>query len=181
MISSAAASLARSRRKARLGSAAAHRLVIGIALCACLSFGMGLAQARHSPGRPAGDISVDVGPLIELGARVVAEDLRGDLMQALQAQFAGRLGPGQRLVAQIRGITFTTYVGGQSYFGNNDYLDGAVALVGADGREIASQKILVVLPASYGGAWYLPDGERRRTAGLAQAFASWARRYMPVQ
>jgi hypothetical protein len=173
------ASLARSRRKARLGSAATRRLVGGLALCACLSFGMGLAQARHSPGRPGGGISVDVGPLIELGARVVAEDLRGDLTQALQAQFAGRLGPGQRLVAQIRGITLNTYVGGTSPFGSNDYLDGAVALIGADGREIASQKILVVLPASSGGAWYLPGGERRRIAGLALAFASWARRYMP--
>jgi hypothetical protein len=155
-----------------------RRLVAGFALCALAAIGTGVAQARV-PARPAGGVSVDVRPLIDLGLNGFAEIVRADLARALAAEFAGRLTPGQRVVAQIRGLTLATYVGEENnLFGNNDYLDGIVSLIGPDGREIATHKILTVLPASYGGAWYLPGGEERRTAGLAQAFASWARRYL---
>jgi hypothetical protein len=152
-------------------------LLAATAICACVSLGLGKAEAR-SHARPTGGISVDVGPLLAQGLDGFAEIVRADVGEALSVEFAGRLGPGQRLVATIKGLSLRSYVGHESLFYNNDYLDGVVTLIGADGRELATQKILTVLPASSGGAWYLPGGEQRRTAGLAQAFASWARRYM---
>ncbi len=152
-----------------------RRLIAGIGLAAILW--SGVADARP-PRRPVGGISVDVRPLLDLGLDGFAEIVRADVQQSLAVEFAGRLGPGQRLVARINGLSLRSYVGGESLLYNNDYLDGVVILIGPDGRELASQKILTVLPASSGGAWYLPGGEQRRTAGLAQAFASWARRYI---
>jgi hypothetical protein len=152
-------------------------LLAAAAVSACVSLGLGVAEAR-SYARPAGGISVDVGPLLTQGLDGFAEIVRADVREALMTEFAGRLGPGQRLVAVINGLSLRSYVGGESLLYNNDYLDGVVTLIGADGRELATQKILTVLPASYGGAWYIPGGEQRRTAGLAQAFASWARRYI---
>jgi hypothetical protein len=156
---------------------ALRRLVAGLALCALAAIGTAAAQAR-APVRPAGGISVDVKPLLDLGLGSFAEILRADLAQALAAEFTGHLAPGQRVVAQIRGLSLTSYADDFDYFGNNDYLDGVATLIGADGREIATQKILTVLPASYGAPWYVPGSEQRRTAGLAKAFASWARRYL---
>jgi hypothetical protein len=152
-------------------------LLAVIAICACAALGLRAAEARPH-ARPAGGISVDVGPLLEQGLDGFAEIVRADVGEALSVEFSGRLGPGQHLVATIKGLSLRSHVGRESLFYNNDYLDGVVTLIGADGRELATQKILTVLPASSGGAWYLPGGEQRRTAGLAQAFASWARRYI---
>src|ERR1700726_3364783 len=101
--------------------------------------------------------------------------------QALQAQFAGSLRPGERLVVLLRSISLATYTGDINVFqlADNDYLDGVVTLVGPNGQQLATKDILTVSPSSSGGAWYLPGGEQRRAVALAQAFAAWARRYIP--
>jgi hypothetical protein len=158
---------------------AMRRLALGAALCAAAWLAGGAAEARPA-GRPVGGISVDVTPLLANGLGGFAEVVRADLTQALQAQFAGHLGPGERLVVVVRGISLRSYVGGDSIlWPENDYLDGVVTLVGPNGQVLATQKILTVSPAASGGAWYLPGGELRRTAVLSQNFASWARRYIP--
>ncbi|MFI5014325.1 MAG: hypothetical protein ACHQAY_18465 [Hyphomicrobiales bacterium] len=156
-----------------------RRLALGAALCAAAWLTAGKAEARPH-GRPAGGIAVDVTPLLAQGLGGFAEVVRADLTQALQAQFAGRLGPGERLVVVVRGISLRSYIGGDSIrWPDNDYLDGVVTLVGPNGQVLATQKILSVSPSSSGGAWYIAGGELRRTAALSQSFAAWARRYIP--
>ena len=150
------------------------RFVCSVTVAALLSVAVGGAQARPAP---RGGISVDVTPLLEKGLDGFAEMLRADLDRALADEFAGRLGPGQRIIVQIHGITLTDYGGKDSLYYENDYLDGTVTLIGPDGREVTTQKILTVLPASNGGPWYIAGSEQRRAAGLARSFASWARRY----
>jgi len=168
-------------KRSAVASTTRRRLVgilAGLAIGAFASLDLGDAEAR-APAREPGGVSVDVRPLLELGLDGFAEIVRADLLRALQAEFAGKLGAGQRVVALVKGLTLASYVGDEyGIFGNNDYLDGIATLVGPDGREISTQKILTVLPASYGGAWYIAGGEQRRVAGLARAFASWARRYL---
>ena len=153
-------------------------LAAGVALVVSVCLAAGTVEARRLP-RPAGGISVDVTPLLEEGLDGFAELVRADLLRALAAEFSGRLGPGQRLLVEVRGLSLNGgFIGPETLHGPNDYLDGAVTLIGADGRELASRKILTVLPASSGGPWYLPGGEQRRTGALAWSFASWAQRYM---
>jgi hypothetical protein len=108
--------------------------------------------------------------------------LRAELTQALRAQFAGSLRPGEQLAVVLNSISLATYGGDIDIFqlSDNDYLDGVVTLVGANGQELNTRKILAVSLASSGGPWYLQGGERRRAAILAQTFASWARRYIPT-
>jgi hypothetical protein len=150
-----------------------RRVICGVAIGAFLSIAAGSVQARPAP---RGGISVDVTPLLQEGLAGFAEMLRADLDRALADEFAGRLGPGQRIIVQIRGITLNDY-GRDTLFDDNDYLDGTVTLIGPDGREVTTQKILTVLPASSGGPWYIAGTEQRRAAALSRAFASWARRY----
>jgi len=158
---------------------AMRRLALGAALGAATWFAAGAAEG-HPSGRPAGGITVDVTPLLAQGLGAYAEIVRADLAQALQAQFGGRLGPGERLVVLVRGISLNSYIGHDGIMtSDNDYLDGVVTLVGPNGQELATQKILTVSPASSGGAWYIAGGELRRTAALSQNFAAWARRYIP--
>jgi hypothetical protein len=157
--------------------ATVRRLIVGIALVAAAWDATGAAEAR-APVR-AGAIYVDVTPLREQGLGGYAEIVRGDLTRALQAEYAGGLRPGERLVAVANGLSLNANGGQQSASGNNDYLDGVVTLFGPNGQVVATQKILTVSPASAGGAWYVSGAELRRTAALAQNFASWARRYIP--
>jgi hypothetical protein len=172
----AAQSPAEARATPAIGRAG-RRLALGVALSAATWLATGDAQARPH-GHPVGGIHVDVAPLLASGLAGYAEVVRADLAQALQAQFGGHLAPGQRLVVVVRGISLGSYVGGDT--ADDDYLDGVVTLVGPNGRELATQKILtVVSPASSGSAWYIAGGELRRTAALSQSFAAWARRYIP--
>jgi hypothetical protein len=165
--------------------AALRRLAAGLALATTLCFASGLAEARlaTSPAgaRQSGGISIDISPLLASGLDGYAQVIRVDLQSALAAEFAGRLAPGSRLLVQVRSVSLTSTVSDRiSPFGNNDYLDGVVTLIGPDGRELATQKILAVSSASSGAPWYIAGAEQRRTAALSAAFASWARRYMPV-
>jgi hypothetical protein len=158
-------------------SAMARRVIVGIALGAAALMASGASEAR--PTARAGGIYVDVTPLLEQGLGGYAEIVRGDLTKALQAEFAGRLHPGERLVALVNGLSLNDDGGRQTLSGTNDYLDGVVTLFGPNGQVLATQKILTVSPTSAGGAWYVPGAELRRTAALSQNFASWARRYIP--
>ncbi|SDR63937.1 hypothetical protein SAMN05519103_09203 [Rhizobiales bacterium GAS113] len=157
--------------------AMARLLIVGIALGAAAWAATGAAEARLIAR--AGSIYVDVTPLREQGLGGYAEIVRGDLTQALQAEYAGRLRPGERLVALVRSLSLNDDGGGQTLSSTNDYLDGVVTLFGPNGQVLATQKILTVSPTSAGGAWYVPGAEQRRTGALAQSFASWARRYIP--
>jgi hypothetical protein len=159
--------------------------IASVALALASVLGTSMAEARvpahHPVLRAAPAISVDVGPLLAQGLGGYAEGLRDELTQALQAQFAGSLRPGERLVVLLRSISLATYTGDINVFqlADNDYLDGVVTLVGPNGQQLATKDILTVSPSSSGGAWYLPGGEQRRAVALAQAFAAWARRYIP--
>jgi hypothetical protein len=151
-----------------------------LALAAAL--GLGPAAAQDGSAH-YGSIAVDVGPLRARGLGSFAEALRGDLEAALRAAFADRTGPGPRLVVRITGVSLNAYAGSDSRPGrgagsgmNNDYLEGEALVVGAGGEVLVRHPQLSVTPASYGGAWYDPESERRRLTVLAQHYAQWLRR-----
>jgi hypothetical protein len=162
---------------------ALRRGAIVVALGAAALVASGVAEAHKAPrhaSRPVGGIEVDVNRLLAMGLGVYAETVRGDLEAALQAEYAGGLPPGRTLLVRINGVSLNSYVGGYSLgFGNNDYLDGVAILIGPNGEELATQKILAVTPADSGGPWYVHGAERRRTAYLSTVFASWTHRYIP--
>ena len=117
--------------------------------------------------RPVGSISVDVRPLLAQGLGGYAEALQAELTGALQAEFAGSLRPGERIVVLLRSISLATYVGDINVFqlSDNDYLDGVVTLVGPNGQELATKDILAVSLASSGGPWYI-QGARAAHRGF---------------
>jgi hypothetical protein len=164
----------------------ARRLIASAALALAAVLAAGMAEARapaHRPvARAAPAISVDVSPLLAQGLGGFAEALRAELTQALQAQFAGSLRPGERLVVLVRSISLAAYSGDVNAFElpDTDYLDGVVTLVGPNGQELATKDLLTTSLSSYAGPWYQPDGEQRRAVVLAQTFAAWARRYIPT-
>ncbi|MBV9433169.1 MAG: hypothetical protein JO137_15215 [Hyphomicrobiales bacterium] len=170
---------------AKRPSPLARRLIGFAALGLATVLAIGVAEARAPAHRPAARavpvISVDVGPLLAQGLGGYAEALRAELTQALQAQFAGSLRPGERLVVVIRSISLAAYSGDINVFGlpDTDYLDGVITLVGPNGQQLASKDILATSLSSYAGPWYQPNGEQRRAVVLAQSFAAWARRYIP--
>ena len=157
--------------------------IAGVALAAAAVLTAGTAEARRAPQHAyhqAGGIRVDIGPLLAKGLDGYAQTIGGDLEAALQAEYAGGLPPGRTLLVRINGVSLNSYVGGYSLgFGNNDYLDGVAILIGPNGEELATQKILAVTPADSGGPWYVHGAERRRTAYLSTVFASWTHRYIP--
>ncbi|MBV9741813.1 MAG: hypothetical protein JOZ30_19380, partial [Hyphomicrobiales bacterium] len=171
---------------AKRPSPLARRLIGFAALGLATVLAIGVAEARapamHRPiAHAAPAISVDVGPLLGQGLGGFAEALRAELAQALQAQFAGSLRPGERIVVLVRSISLAAYSGDINVFGlpDTDYLDGVITLVGPNGQQLASKDILATSLSSYAGPWYQPNGEQRRAVVLAQSFAAWARRYIP--
>jgi hypothetical protein len=122
--------------------------------------------------------SRDIGPTADLLQQVLTAELR--------KEFAGRLGgPGSRLLVRITGVSLNAYAGsGGGRWGlgsgtNNDYLEGEALVVGRRGEILARYPQLSAVPASSGGAWYLPDSEQRRVVALAQHFAGWLTRTVP--
>ena len=164
----------------------ARRLIASAALGLASVLAVGVAEARapahRSVSQSAPVISVDVGPLLAQGLGGFAAALRAELTGSLQAQFAGSLRPGERLVVLVRSISLASYAGDVNSFElpDTDYLDGVVRLVGPNGQELATKDILATSLSSYAGPWYQPDGEQRRAVVLAQTFAAWARRYIPT-
>ncbi len=131
-------------------------------------------------------LRVDVGPLLAQGGGLQAEALRADLTAALRRSFADRLGGrGPALVVRIRGLSINPYAGsgsGRSGFGGggqSDYLDGEALIVGPRGEILRRHPQLSATPASFGGAWYDPQSERRRLAAIAEHYAAWLARSLP--
>ncbi|KAB1074601.1 hypothetical protein F6X53_25605 [Methylobacterium soli] len=165
-------------------------LVRGLAAgLAALALG-GAALAGDFPnlnGERYADVRVDVRPLIAQGNGPQAEALRADLTAALRRSFADRLGGrGPSLVVLIRGLSLPPYAGGQTMgrgIGGGtqtDYLDGEALLVGRRGEVLGRHPQLTATPSSYGGAWYDPASERRRVTVIADIYAEWLRRQLPV-
>jgi hypothetical protein len=62
---------------------------------------------------------------------------------------------------------------------NSDYLEGEALVVGSHGEVLGRYPQLSAIPASSGGAWYLPGSEGRRVVALAKPFGGWLRRAIP--
>ncbi len=140
-------------------------------------------SARAEPAARYASVSVDVGPLRARGLGSYAELVRATMQAELSAAFADRLGGGgPRLVVRIDAVSMRDYVGGESSrFGgsggaSNDYLEGEAMVIGRRGEVLLRRPQLSALPASSGGAWYLPDNENRRLAAISRHFAAWLRR-----
>ncbi|WP_246682719.1 hypothetical protein [Methylobacterium sp. WL9] len=163
--------------------------IAGVAIL-CLTFAQAaVLQAVPGFGRIA-SVRVDVRPMLALGGGAQAEALRADLTASLRQTFADRIGGrGPSLVVVVRSLSLNAYAGGQGDGGrgglggggSNDYLDGEALLVGADGQVLARHPQLSVLPSSSGGAWYDPASERRRIAAIAEQYAQWLVRMLPVE
>jgi hypothetical protein len=136
-----------------------------------------LAQSGSISG-----VAVDVGRLKAMGLGPFADHLARALLAETRTAFADRLGrAGPRLVVRIDKLQLAAYVGESSggLFSSgtpNDYLEGEALLVGPRGEILAAYPQLLALPASSGGAWYVPGGEQRRAEALARAYAQWLRR-----
>jgi hypothetical protein len=159
------------------------------AALASASVGQARSQPFVGPGRErfssvVADVSAlrsrEVGPMADLLQQVLTAELR--------KEFAGRLGgPAPRLLVRITGVSLNAYAGSGSGGGrwglgsgtNNDYLEGEALVVGRRGEILARYPQLSAVPASSGGAWYLPDSEQRRVVALAQHFAGWLTRTVP--
>jgi hypothetical protein len=132
-------------------------------------------------------VAVDVGPLRAHDIGPTSDLLQGVLTAELRREFADRLGgPGPRLVVRITGISLNAYAGGdrggrsgRSGGTNTDYLEGEALVIGPRGEILARYPQLSAVPASSGGAWYLPDAERQRVIALAEHFAGWLTRTVP--
>jgi hypothetical protein len=131
---------------------------------------------------PLSGVAVDVGRLRAIGLGPFADHLARALYVETQAAFADRIGrSGPRLVVRIDKLQLASYVGEsgggfQSSGTPSDYLEGEALLIGPRGEILASYPQLLALPASSGGAWYVPGGEQRRAEALAKYYAQWLRR-----
>ncbi|WP_407068118.1 hypothetical protein [Methylobacterium crusticola] len=159
------------------------RGLVGALLAGILAAGTAAAQDdRLPPGTRFSAIRVDVGPLQAQGLDGFALQVRGDLQAALGRVFADRLGgPGPVLVVRVTGVSLNAYAGSDSRHGrgggsNTDYLDGEALVLGRKGEVLLRRPQLSATPASYGGAWYDPASERRRTTVLAEHYAAWLKR-----
>lgn len=164
------------------------RIAGAVLLCVALGHAA-VSQAAPGFGRFA-SVRVDVRPMLALGGGAQAEFLRSDLTAALRQSFADRIGGrGLSLVVVVRSLSLNPYAGGQGNGGrgslggggSNDYLDGEALLIGANGQVLARHPQLSVLPSSSGGAWYDPASERRRIAAIAEQYAQWLVRMLPVE
>lgn len=167
-----------------------RRAVLAGSLATLACAWVGQAPAQPFPGRAPGrfsSVAVDVSVIRAQDIGPTSDLLQRALTAELQREFAGRLGgPGPRLVVRITGISLNAYAGsdrgGRSGGGsatNTDYLEGEALVVGRRGEILARYPQLSAVPASSGGAWYLPQSEPRRVVALAQHFAGWLTRTIP--
>lgn len=95
-----------------------------------------------------------------------------------------RRGSGNTLLVTLRSLWLASYAGGggggkpTSGGASNDNLDSVATLLDRQGRVIASWPILSTELSSSGGAWYLPDVDRRRVEALIRNNALWIKRYL---
>lgn len=146
------------------------------------------ALAQSPPASRLSRVTVDVSALEAKGLGPFARLLAAATRDALQAQFADRLGtPGApALVVRLTSLLMPSFtgsdaiVGGGGRFGSggasHDYLEGEALIVDARGGVLDRYPLLTNLPSSYAGAWYDPQIDRKRLVALSAAFASWVRR-----
>lgn len=166
--------------RAPLLAARSRRGAIGALLAAFL---LPAAAAAQAPSPAFSDILVDIRPLRDKGLGPYADAVGTALRRELLTAFADRRGRGPRLVVRVDGVSLRSYAGpgaerggGLSSSVQNDYMEGEALVVAPNGGVLARYPQLSALPASSGGAWYLPDAEARRVDALSQHFAGWFRR-----
>ena len=139
------------------------------------------AQTAPAPTRFS-RVVVDVDKLKALGLGRFAEFVRSAAADEAAKVFADRIGPGgATLVVRLTALSMRSYTGssslkGSSGMGENDYLEGEALILGPGGAVLARKPQLLPLPASYGGAWYVEDGERRRAEIISRYYVQWLRR-----
>lgn len=151
----------------------------------CMSSGDIPLSAAEAATLRFRSVDVDVGPLVARGLTPWAKLVRSTMQPELNRLFAARLVPGDkradRIVVRIDSIFLTSWAGsnGGGWFdgegSETDYMEGDVFVMSPDGAVRAKYHILLALPASSAGAWYLPDIDNRRVANIAQVFAQWVR------
>ena len=165
-----------------------RRVLAGpLAALACAWAGQAVAQPQGSAaGQLFSSVAVDLSVIRARDIGPTSDLLHRALTAELQREFAGRLGGrGPRLVVRITGVSLNAYAGsdrgGRGFGGgtNTDYLEGEALVLGRRGEILARYPQLSAVPASSGGAWYLPDSESRRVVALAEHFAGWLTRTVP--
>ena len=130
-------------------------------------------------------MAVDVSPLVARGGGASAGLIAQLLPAKLGAAFADRLATGDKrlpaLVARIDTLFLSSFgetrSPGIDTLGTMDSMEGA-GLVVLGRQTIATTPLRVTLPASYSGAYYLPDIDSKRIDSLCFSFASWLGREM---
>jgi hypothetical protein len=111
-----------------------------------------------------------------------ADQLAPVLLPALQKAFADRLVRGDRhaavLLVRIDSLFFTSYVDTNDPRADVDWMTGAGRLLGPGNQLLGDYPLTINVPASYSGAWNLPDIDERRLDSLCQAFSQWLRKAM---
>ena len=160
-----------SRRSLLIGSLAS--------LAAGVPAAVNAAPRERGTAQSPSSVVVDVDRLFALGAGPSAELVRSAVTAELRSLFADGLG-GRRLVVRLTALSLSSYAGGggRSGSGDTDYLEGEALLLGPGGEILARYPQILALPASGGGAWYLPGNEQRRIVILARYYAQWLRRTM---
>jgi hypothetical protein len=144
------------------------------------------AAAQGAGSERFASVAVDATPLYRQQHGPAADLVRDALQAELRQDFADRLGRGgPRLLVRLTGLSLNSYAGGEGgrFFGggatSTDYLEGEALVLGARGEILARYPQLSAVPASSGGAWYLPDAEARRVVALARHFGGWLKRSIP--
>jgi hypothetical protein len=173
----------------RDGVRSRRAVVAGLAALAVLG-AAGCVSARNTP-LPAhvasslviSSIRVDVSQLRAKGLGPWSDLIQQATADQLRREFAGRMGSGGAVVSVVmQGVTLESYVGGggSDFPGDaentNDYLEGDAFVLSRRGEVLAKYHILLALPASTAGAWYLPNIDERRIVSLSQNFARWVKR-----
>ncbi len=147
------------------------------ALASGLSFAF---TGRGAAGQTVASVRIAA---IKIEASPFAAQIAPILLPALRKTFAEKLAPGDRraavLFVRIDSLLFTSYVDNFDPMADVDWISGSGHLVGPGNQLLGDYPLSVNLPASYSGAWYLPDIDERRLDSLCQAFAQWLRRAVP--
>ena len=166
-------------------------VVTGLAAIAALGLA-GCVAAGDIPLPPGiastltiSSIRVDTSALRAKGLGPWADLIQQAAGAQLRREFAGRMGrDGDVLNVVIQGVALPAYVGGgggkfdDGGDATNDYLEGDAFVLSPRGQVLAKYHILLALPSSTAGAWYLPNIDELRVVALSQNFARWVKSYV---
>lgn len=162
------------------------RRILALAALSGLAAGAIFPVAAQAQARQIGAVKVDASRLVDQGWGTQAPAIGAAMEQELITQLGPmfRRGSGNTLLVTLRGVWLASYAGGggggkpTSGGASNDNLDSVATVLDRQGREIASWPILSTELSSSGGAWYLPDIDRRRVQALIRNNALWIKRYL---